>query len=505
MGIKCVLHRVTLFCSILSALLLSGCMVGPNFTPLPPPATEHYTSLPLPNSTVSADNSNAGKSQQFAFNRDIQGDWWHIFHSPALNALVSKGISNNANLAAAKAALRSARYTLFAQAGGLLFPSVNFGTNAQRSQTNGLSFGVPNATNIFDVFNASFQASYLLDIWGASRRQIESYAAQVDYQRYEMLATYLTLTTNIVTTAITVASLRDQISATQQLIDEEQKILTITQQQYAVGGVSEQNVLTQQTQLAQTIATLPPLKKSLSQQQHALAVLVGERTDQFKPLSVNLAQLNLPAQLPVSLPSAMVQQRPDVQAASALLHEASAQIGIATANLLPQITLTASYGWLSQSTVNLFDHANRVWSLASGLLQPLVHGGQLINQRRSALAAFDQAKAQYKQTVLQSFQNVADALRAIQYDAATLREQVQAEKSAASTLRLTEQQYQVGGQNYLAVLNAQQQYEQIVLKKIQAQAARYSDTAGLYQALGGGWWHATISQYGALKQREIYH
>lgn len=493
-------------CVMLSCIILSSCMVGPDFKKIPPPAVSRYTALPMPSSTAqTTDYPNAGKSQHYALGQDISGDWWQIFHSAQINALVEQGLANSPNLAAAKAALREAKDNLFAQIGGLMLPSIDLGGTAQRAQTSALTVGVTDTNNLFDLYNASFQSSYLLDIWGASRRQIEAYAAQVDYQRYELMGAYLTLTSNIVTTAITIASLREQIKTTHELIDDQSKLLSISRQQLAAGGVDEQNVLTQQTQLAQTEASLPPLENSLSDEEHMLAALVGKTPSQLAPQNISLASLNLPKNLPVSLPSQLVNQRPDIQASEALLHAASAQVGIATANLLPRITLTANYGWLSDSTDNLFTLQNSVWSLAAGLMQPIFHGGQLIMQRRAAMAAFDQAAAQYKETVLQAFKNVADALRATQIDAVEFQKQTNARNSAYRAFKLISEQYKLGGQDYLAVLNAQQQYQQIAINQVKAQAARYNDTAALYQALGGGWWNNNISQYEPLEGREFYH
>lgn len=481
-------------------------MVGPNFKKLPPPAVSRYTSLPMPQSTLKTNGlPNAGKAQYYALGKDISGDWWQVFHSPQINRLVEQGIANSPNLDAAKAALREAKDNLFAQAGSLMFPSLDFGSMAQRAQTTALTVGLADSNNLFDLYNVNFQSSYLLDIWGASRRQIEAYAAQVDYQRYELMGAYLSLTSNIVSTAIGIASLQEQIKATHKLIKSQTEILKITREQYQAGGVSEQDVLAQQTKLAQTQATLPPLEYALAKSQHLLAALVGKTPAELAPQMIALNSLSLPRDLPVSLPSSLVEQRPDIQASEALLHASSAQVGVATANLLPKITLTAGYGWLSDNTKNLFDINNNVWSLAAGLMQPIFHGGQLKMQRRAAIAAFDQAAAQYKETVLQAFKNVADALRATQIDATELQAQTHAAASASNTLKLVTQQYKLGGQNYLAVLNAQEQFEQIKIEQIKAQAARYSDTAGLYQALGGGWWNNPISHYELLKDRELYH
>lgn len=476
-------------------------MVGPDFHALPPPAAKGYTHLPLPQKTERTSGlANAGKSQHFVANKTLESDWWRIFHSAALNHLVQVGLSNNQDLMAAKAALLAANDTLYAQRGGLLLPSLDFSGTGQENRINGTSFGTVGQPNTFNVVNTSFQTSYLLDVWGASRRQIEAYAAQADFQRYQMLATYLTLTTNIVTTAISIASLQEQIKTTQQLIAEQKNVLHINQSQFSAGGISKENVLTQQTLVAQTEATLPPLRKSLSDERHALAVLVGAETNAMSPLTLSLRQLTLPATLPMSLPSSMISQRPDIQAAEATLHAASAQVGVATANLLPQITLNGTFGWQSSTTANFFNSANQAWSLSAGLLQPIFHGGQLVYQRKAAIEALAQARAQYEQTVLQAFKNVADALRAIQYDASELKAQWRAEKSAKQSMQLTQQQYHVGAQNYLAVLQTEQQYQQIVLARVKAEAARYTDTAALYQTLGGGWWNNTaISQYGIHK------
>lgn len=494
-------------CFFVIPLILTGCKVGPDFTSPKAPATQSYTSLPVPEKTVGTSlNANAGKSQRLIAGRDIEADWWTIFHSSAINALVAEGIEHNQDLIAAKANLDEATDTLYAEIGGLLFPSVNLVGAADRAQTNPIAVGVPNTGAVtFNVYNTSFQTSYLLDIWGSSRRTIEAYSAQVDYAGYQMLGTYLTLTTNIVTTSVTIAALEAQINTTQKLIAEQRKILRITQQQLAAGGVNEENVLAQQTLLSQTESTLPPLQKSLSGEQHTLAVLLGKPTSEVMPLILALEKLVLPKDLPVSLPSEMIVQRPDIQASQALLHAASAQIGVATANLLPQLTITANYGWLAPAANNFFNNANQAWGIAANVLQPVFHGGQLWMQRKAAIEAFNQSRAQYKQTVLQAFKNVSDALRAVQYDAHEFKQQSAAESTARKTFILTAKQYAVGGQNYLAVLQAEEQYQQISLSRIKAQAMRYTDTAALYQALGGGWWHSDnmLEKSGKLEKKTV--
>lgn len=472
---------------------LTACMVGPDFHSPAAPQTSSYTnpSEHMPSKTVAvAGAGNAGVAQCFGCGQDIPAQWWTLFHSPSLNALIQQGLANSPTLAAAQAALTQAQETLNAQIGNLFFPAVNAGLNGQRSQSSSLSLaGTP--PGIFTVYGASVQASYLLDVFGGSRRTVEGYRAQVDYQRYQLIAAYLTLTSNIVTTAVTVSSLQAQILATQDLIAAESKQLDIIEKQVQLGGASTANVLTQQTLLQQTAALLPPLQKSLAQSQHSLAVLVGVLPSQSQLPIIDLDSLTLPAQLPISLPSNLVRQRPDVQAAEATLHNASAQIGVATANMLPQITLTGNYGWLASvpAPALLFQKINSVWALGAGLTQPVFHGGALWAERKAAIAGYQQASAQYEQTVLQAFQNVADSLRAVEADAREFKAQKQAEIAARETLDLTQQQLHLGGASYLNLLTAQQQYESARVNSIQAQAARYADTAALFQALGGGWWN----------------
>jgi NodT family efflux transporter outer membrane factor (OMF) lipoprotein len=313
--------------------------------------------------------------------------------------------------------------------------------------------------------------------------------AQVDYQHFELEAAYLTLSSNIVTTAINVASWQAQVKATHELIAAQEKILQIVQGQFHRGGASGVDVYTQETQLAQTRATLPPLEQQVAQGQHLLAVLLGSLPSESALPTFDLNTLVLPTVLPLSLPSALAHQRPDIRAAEALLHAACAQIGVATANLYPQITLNGSYGWAQDSPANLFTHNNVVWTIGTQIMQPLYNGGSLRAKRRAAVAGFEQAAAQYRQTVLQSFQNVADTLRAIENDAKAFHAQQQAEKAAKATFLLTAKQFRLGGVSYLSLLNAEKQYQQSNLGRIQAQAARYNDTVALFQALGGGWWN----------------
>jgi NodT family efflux transporter outer membrane factor (OMF) lipoprotein len=469
--------------------VLAGCAVGPNFHPPQSPHPCHYTALPMPSETVST-TGKGGQSQHFAFYDDIPGQWWTLFHSPDLNELVCQAISNSPNLAAAQAALRQAQQNLRAEIGLGYFPQVTGTLYVEREKFPGTSIGIAQDSTVFTLYNASVAATYTLDVFGGIRRLVEEFRAQVDYEYFELEATYLTLTANVVTTAINEALLNAQIETTHELIAIEQNQLDILKKQLQLGGVALGNILQQQAQLAQLQATLPPLEKSLSQARHALAVLVGVLPNEGICLpDFNLDSMHLPTELPVSCPTSLVRQRPDVRASEALWHAASAQIGVATANLLPQFPLTATYGSQANTLGTLFQSDTIFWSYMAELTQQIFNGGALVAQRRAAIAAFDQAAAQYRQTVLVAFQNVADSLKALEYDALTLKANTKAEAAALGSLNLIQKQYKVGGVSFLNVLIAQQQYQQARLNRVQSQAARYADTAALFQSLGGGWWN----------------
>ena len=487
------LHWIKCILAVTACLSLSCCKVGPNFKPPAPPATNKYTALPLPQRTTQVSSAgHAGVAQNFIQGRDISGQWWTLFHSARLNILIKEGIKNNPTLAAARAALTKARQLLRAQVGESYYPSVGLDLDARRLKISNVNIGSDTGST-FSLYTAQANATYLLDFFGKQRRLVESVRAELDYQRYEMLAAYLTLTTNIAANYISIASIQSQIKTTLQLIQEQTDILKITRQQYQVGGVSEADVIAQETLLAQTKATLPPLQDSLAQTIHALAILVGKPPSKFIAKRYSLDALKLPRQLPIILPSFLVRQRPDILASQALLHKASAEVGIATANLYPEITLTANFGYISDTLSKFFTTNNNIWNYGLELLQPIFEGGSLIAKKRAAVAAFQQSFAEYRETVLEAFKETSDALRLIQFNANEFLQQYRAERSAASTLKITLDQFKVGGANYLNVLNAQEQYQQNKLNRIKAQAARYTDTVLLFQALGGGWWHNPIN------------
>lgn len=467
---------------------LTSCAVGPDFQTPKSPATSRYTPNQLPTKTTSTKGTAAGNAQYFRAGKDIPAAWWYLFRSQSLNTLIAQGLKNSPTLDAASAAIRQARENFNAAVGTGLFPNIStqMGFNRERFSNN--QFGVEGG-DLFNLYNASVNVSYNLDVFGGAYREREGLLAQVDHEQFLWEAARLTLTTNIVTTAISEASLRAQIDATNELIHSQENQLGIVRKQFELGAVSQADVLTQQTQLAQTRATLPPLEKNLDQFRNALAVLVGELPSEARLPVFHLDNLTLPSQLPISLPSRLVQQRPDVRAAEASLHAASAQIGVAVANRLPQFNLTGSYGSTSNESRGLFGPGSGIWSIGGTLAQPIFQGGALLAKQNAAIAAYDQAAAQYKETVLTAFQNVADALQAIQIDARALKTQAEAEKVARDAFALVQQQYRLGAVSYIARLDAERQYQQARIARIQAQAARYADTAALFQALGGGWWN----------------
>ncbi|HKE39283.1 MAG TPA: efflux transporter outer membrane subunit [Casimicrobiaceae bacterium] len=472
-----------------AAAALGSCMVGPDFHRPESPSTTQYTEHSLPQETVSSPGT-AGAAQRFVSGADISAQWWALYRSEPLDRLIREAITDSPNLAAAQATLRQAKENLIAGTGSLLYPQVDANLSATREKVSAAQLfgGTGGQSNIFNLYNATVNVSYMLDIFGGNRRELEGLQALVDYQNYQLEGSYLALTSNIVTAAVREAQLRAQISATRDIIAAEEKQLDLTQRQYQLGAVARLGVLALKTELEQTRATLPPLERDLANTRHQLAVLAGRLPSEASLPVFELDTFMLPQELPITLPSELVRQRPDIRASEALLHQASAQIGVATANLYPKITLTGDFGSSTNQFRNFFAGPS-VWSIGAGLLQPLFHGGALEAQRRSAIAAYDAANAQYRETVLQAFQNVADALRALEADARTLSAQAEAESAARQTLDLTTRQFQLGGASYLALLIAQRQYQQAKLALAQAQATRFADTAALFQALGGGWWN----------------
>jgi NodT family efflux transporter outer membrane factor (OMF) lipoprotein len=482
--------RAHLLGAAMAVLLAGGCAVGPNFKRPPPPPVSSYTPDPLPEHTASSEGA-AGTAQVYVNGADLPAQWWTLFHSEKLDALVQQALGANPDVAAAQAALRQAHEHLLAQEGSLL-PQVDGNASATRQKINAAAYGQPGGGSfIYNLFNATANVSYGLDIWGGERREIEAQRALADYQNFQLEATYLTLSSNVVTTAVQEASLRGQIEATQEIVAADQQQLNTVERQLALGGASKLDVLTQRTQLANERATLLPLQKQLQQNRDLLAVLLGQPPSEQPQARFTLDDLTLPVDLPVSVPAKLVAQRPDVRAQEELVHQASAEIGVATSNMLPQLTITGDFGGTSTAFSDLLKSGSNVWSFGASVTQPIFHGGALLHERRAAVAAYDQAAAQYRSTVLAAFRNVADSLYALNADAANLNEQNLAAAAAAETLDVSRKRYAAGSISPLDLLVAERTFHQARIAQLQAQAARYADTVALFQALGGGWWNRT--------------
>jgi NodT family efflux transporter outer membrane factor (OMF) lipoprotein len=469
-------------------LACAGCAVGPDFKRPAPPDVAEYSAHPS-SDTVAAANVAGGEAQRFAKGQDISADWWTLFHSAPLNELIDHSLANNHDLKAAQAALSVARENVLAQR-GVYYPSVAASFSATRQRQSGQIAPALNSNAfLYNLFTPQVTVSYVPDVFGLNRRTVESLQAQEQEVRFQMAAVYTTLTANVVVTAIQAASLQMQIDATRQLVDINTNSVNILRYQFDKGYASRLDLAAQESQLAQVAASLPPLLKQLAQTEDLLAVLAGRFPSQAPAEKFDLSSLQLPQELPVSLPAELVSQRPDVLQAEANLHDASAKIGIATANRLPNIVLTANAGSSAAAMDQLFTTGTGFWGLGAEVTAPIFQGGTLLHQQRAAKAAYTQAAEQYRGTVLVALQNVADTLTALEQDAEALKAAAAAADAAKVTLDLAQRQLQAGYAGYLALLNAESAYQQGRINLVQAQANRYADTAALFQALGGGWWH----------------
>ncbi len=467
-------------------MVLAACTVGPDFAP-PAPPSGGYTRESAPAAAIGGGGI-AGTGQRFEPGRDIPGEWWKLFHSKTIDALVAEAVAKHPDIAAGQAALRAARETALAAQGSLL-PQASFAGNQQRLGVSPAQSGLRGSGSVFDLSGTSVSISYALDVFGGERRKIEGLEAGADLQRLELEATQLSLTANVVNTIISDASLRAQIAATNDIIRSETEQRDLLQRQFQLGAVAQTDVLLQDSNLAQAKAGLPALEKQFAQNRNQLMAYLGRLPSEDRGEHVTLDELKLPGRLPLSLPSALVRQRPDVAAAEATLHQSNAQIGVATANMLPKVNLSASWGSQALSPAELFGAHTAAWSLASSVGQPIFQGGALLHDREAAIARRDEAAARYRSTVIRAFQNVADALRAIQADAKALVAQTEAETAAARSLDIARSQYKAGGTTWTTVLTADQAYQNTRIARVKAQAQRFADTTALMQALGGGWWN----------------
>jgi NodT family efflux transporter outer membrane factor (OMF) lipoprotein len=471
-------------------LLLTGCAVGPDFAHPAAPDITRYTREPLAAQTSGIDVA-GGQRQRLIQGRDIPQEWWVVFKSPKLDALIQHSIDNNPNLQAALATLRANQQAVYAQE-GKFFPLVQANFNPTRQQTAAvLSPVLSSGPNVFNLITAQLQVSYTFDVWGLNHRTVESLQALTDVQRFQVEAAYLALTANVAVAAITEASLREQIDATNELIAINGKMVETLRRQFDKGAVARGDLALQEAALAQVKATLPPLRKALQQNRDLLAALAGGFPSQGSHETFKFADFRLPEELPVSVPSQLVEQRPDIRAAEEQLHSASAEIGVATANLLPTFSISADAGFMNTALSHLLAPQNLFWDLAGNVTQTVLDGGTLLHQLQGAKDTYQAAAWTYQNTVIAAVQNVADSLRAIENDADALRAARDFQRAAKISFDLARQQFDAGNANVLILLNAQQSYLQAVIQVVQAHAARLSDTAALFQALGGGWWNRT--------------
>ena len=473
---------------IVCAVACAGCAVGPNFTKPAAPAVGDYTPRPL-SSTSAVPGVVGGDAQRFAKGTDIPGQWWLLFHSAALNELIERSLENNPDLKAARAALSVAREGVLAQR-GVYYPAIAAGFSASRQRQSGQIAPALNSNAfLYNLFTPEVTVSYVPDVFGLNRRTVESLEAQEQEARFQMIATYTTLTANVVVTAIQQSSLQSQVEETRALVDSNSKTLEILKYQLAKGYASRLDVAAQEAQLAQVEATLPPLVKQLAQLHDLLAALTGRFPAGAPQETFDLSSLTLPQELPVSVPSTLVEQRPDILQAEANLHDASAKIGISIANRLPSFPLIANAGSSAAFMDQLFTEGTGFWGIGVNATAPLFQGGQLLHLERAAKAAYVQAAEQYRSAVLAALQNVADTLTALDEDAHALQAAKHAADAAKVTLDLAQRQWHAGYAAYTSLLSAEQANEQSQIGLVQAQAARYADTAALFQALGGGWWN----------------
>jgi NodT family efflux transporter outer membrane factor (OMF) lipoprotein len=499
--------RAPAITAAMSALsMLAACAVGPDFKHPDSPPNAGYTPTPLPTKTDQAP-VHGGEAQQFAIGRDIQFDWWKLFQSPAINTLVERAFKANPTIDAAQAALGQAQENVYAQQ-GYFFPTLQAGYAFQRQQLAGNLGGnspglqgngrvitsTPAKPATYNFHTAQLTVSYAPDLFGGNRRAVESLKAQEANQRFTLEATYITLASNVVAAALQEASVRAQIAATEEIIHVNEESLKILRDQFRLGYAMRIDVAAQEAALAQAKALLPPLEMQYEQTRDLIRALVGNLPNQDVPETFEIATLHLPEEPPVSLPSKLIEQRPDVRASEEMMHSASAQVGVAIAAMLPQFNITGAAGGAASVFGQMFSTGGPFWSLGAGVTQPLFDGFTLLHQKRAADQALIQAEAQYRSTVIAAFQNVADTLHALVSDAKALSAAVEAEQAAKVTLDLTRRQNKDGYVNYLALLSAEQAYQQTLAARVQAETTRFGDTAALYQALGGGWWHRDEQQ-----------
>ena len=460
--------------------LVSGCTVGPNFEPPAPPPVESFVPGP----------SKSGLENTKVVVADIPYRWWELFRSKGLSRLIEEGFAQNPDILSAEAAVRVAQANSRVSRGALL-PQVegSFNPTRQMISENANTSDVPSGARTYSVITAQLSVSYVADVFGGTRRQIEAADALTEAQEFQREAAYLTLAANIALAAVQEMSLRGQISTTTRIIGSQTSLLDVLRKQHQAGQIAEPDVAAQETALAQAKMLLPGLQKQLEAQRHSLSVLTGRFPSQGVNAQFQMGSIALPHTIPVSLPADLILQRPDVRVAQANMRQANAQIGVALANRLPQITLTGNLGNSAVAMSQLFSPHTGLWMLAGNVLQPIFSAGTLLNKQIAAEENFAQVEAQYRTVVLTAFQNVADSLRALQADSRALVAAKEAERAAERSFELTRRQIERGQSSVQLLLTTQQAFLQTSIARVQAEAQLLTDAILLFQSLGGGWWN----------------
>jgi NodT family efflux transporter outer membrane factor (OMF) lipoprotein len=461
-------------------LAIGGCTVGPNFTRPDAPSAARYTADSLHAEETSADST----AQHIALGRQIEGNWWALFQSDAIDGIVKQAVEHNRSLAASTATLEQAEELALATAGSR-YPQIGLTAGVGRQKYGdeflGGFFNLPP----FTYFAVGPTVSYTLDYTGGVSRGIEQQYAITEVARQQLDAAYLAVTGQAVMQALAIASARAQIATIETILAQDRDNLRLVQTAYQDGSVARIDVVSAQSQIASDLALLPPLRQELARAHHALSVVLGRAPASELPADVDLAQITLPLEVPVSLPSELAHRRPDILAAEARLHAATSAVGVAESNLYPKIQLSATVGQQAVKPGQIFDQANTAWSLVSGLTVPIFDGGALRAEKRAAVDAMRASAANYEQCVLEAFGQVADMLEAMDHDAEQLSAQAQAQEAAQSNLDLARASYREGNAGILQILDAERSYQQARLGYVRAVAQRYLDTVQLFLALGG--------------------
>jgi NodT family efflux transporter outer membrane factor (OMF) lipoprotein len=465
---------------LVCALGLGGCAVGPDFTRPTAPAAARYTRDTLPTEDASANDN----LQHIALGREVEGNWWTLFHSDAIDRFVKQAVEHNRSLAASVATLAQAQELALAQAGAL-YPQVDLTGGVGRQQYGNEFLGGFGKIPPFTYFAVGPAVSYTLDYTGGVARSVEQQYARAEVERHQLDAAYLAVTGQAVMQVLAIASARAQIATVETILAQDRDNLRLVQTAFDNGSVAREDVVSAQSQIANDMTLLPPLRQELARGHHALSVVLGRVPASELPDDVDLSQITLPLEVPVSLPSELAHRRPDILAAEARLHAATSAVGVAQSNLYPKIQLSASVGQQSLEADQLFERASNAWSIISGLTAPIFDGGTLRAEKRAAMDAMRASAATYEQTVLEAFAQVADLLEGLDHDAEQLDAQDQAQQAAQSSLDFARISYKEGNAGILQVLDAERSYQRARLGYVRAEAQRYLDTVQLFLALGG--------------------